>query len=49
MSHNIDMFKKQFDKQWFVKFRSSYETINPDRPMEGANLIQKRIRGSGRL
>lgn len=36
--HSIAIFKKEFDRQWFANFRSTYESINPDRPMETASI-----------
>ncbi len=38
MSDRIDMFRKEFDKDWFKLFRSGYENINADRPMEGSSV-----------
>ena len=31
-------FRRQFDPDWFRAFQGTYETINPDRPKETANM-----------
>lgn len=41
MTNNEQLFREQFDKEWFRQFRSSYEGINPDRPLETANVAFK--------
>lgn len=38
MNINEELFRKEFDKEWFARFRESYESINPDRPVETANV-----------
>lgn len=38
MSHKQKIFLKEFDKDEFARFRATYETINPDRPIETANV-----------
>jgi SAM-dependent methyltransferase len=38
MSFRQKVFLKNFDKDAFAKFRTTYETINPDRPVETANF-----------
>ena len=38
MSHNQRVFLKQFSRDAFADFRASYESINPDRPPETANV-----------
>jgi tRNA (mo5U34)-methyltransferase len=37
-SHKQKIFLKEFDKEDFLKFRTTYEPINPDRPIETANV-----------
>lgn len=38
MSFRENVFLKNFNKEDFRKFRATYEAINPDRPVETANL-----------
>jgi len=38
MSYKQEMFLKKFNKDKFATFRASYESINPDRPIETANV-----------
>lgn len=38
MSHRQKLFLKEFDVDAFRRFRSSYESINPDRPIETADV-----------
>lgn len=38
MSDKEAIFRKEFNKDLFQQFRTSYETINPDRPNETANF-----------
>ena len=38
MSYRQEVFLKGFSKDDFAKFRTSYETINPDRPIETATI-----------
>lgn len=38
MSYRQKVFLKGFNKDEFAKFRTTYETINPDRPNESANV-----------
>lgn len=38
MSHRQAVFLKNFDKAEFARFRATYESINPDRPIETANV-----------
>ena len=38
MSNKEDIFRKQFSKDWFAQFRATYESINPDRPVETVNV-----------
>lgn len=38
MKYKEEVFRKQFDKNWFAQFRKGYESINPDRPVETANV-----------
>ena len=38
MSYRQKVFLKKFNKDKFAEFRKTYETINPDRPIETANI-----------
>lgn len=38
MSCKEMLFRKEFDTEWFAQFRASYESINPDRSVETANV-----------
>ena len=38
VSYKYEVFLKEFDKHTFAKFRASYESINPDRPIETASI-----------
>jgi tRNA (mo5U34)-methyltransferase len=38
MSYRQKVFLKEFNKDEFAKFRTTYELINPDRPIETANV-----------
>jgi SAM-dependent methyltransferase len=38
MSYKYKVFLKEFNKDAFAKFRTSYELINPDRPIETASI-----------
>jgi hypothetical protein len=38
MSYRQKVFLKGFGNDEFAKFRTTYETINPDRPIETANV-----------
>ena len=38
MSYRQKVFLKQFNKDEFAGFRTTYESINPDRPIETANV-----------
>lgn len=38
MSQREEEFLKEFNKDWFAQFRTSYESINPDRPIETASV-----------
>ena len=38
MSHQQKVFLKQFDPSGFRQFRSTYESINPDRPIETSQI-----------
>lgn len=38
MTFRQKVFLKEFDKESFANFRSSYESINPDRPIETLNV-----------
>jgi SAM-dependent methyltransferase len=38
MSYKQKVFLKEFNKNEFAKFRTTYELINPDRPIETANV-----------
>ncbi len=38
MSYKQTVFLKEFNKDKFAKFRTTYELINPDRPIETANV-----------
>lgn len=38
MSFREKVFLKAFDKDKFAEFRTTYETINPDRPVESINI-----------
>ena len=38
MSYRQEVFLKGFSKDDFAKFRTTYETINPDRPIETATI-----------
>lgn len=38
MTYKEKIFRKEFNKEWFAQFRAGYESINPDRPVETANV-----------
>jgi len=38
MSYRQKVFLKEFNKDEFAKFHTTYELINPDRPIETANV-----------
>jgi hypothetical protein len=38
MSYKQKVFLKEFNKDEYSKFRTTYELINPDRPIETANV-----------
>jgi SAM-dependent methyltransferase len=38
MSLNANLFRRQFNTEQFTQFRSTYEQINPDRPLETAAI-----------
>lgn len=38
MTHKETIFRRGFNKDWFAQFRMAYESINPDRPVETANV-----------
>lgn len=48
MSSKIEIFRKEFDKEWFLEFRKSYESINSDRPIETDNTSFKKTEKSFR-
>jgi SAM-dependent methyltransferase len=38
MAFNEQLFQRQFNKEWFTQFRSTYEDINVDRPLESTSI-----------
>jgi SAM-dependent methyltransferase len=38
MSHKEKIFRKEFNKDWFAQFRTTYESINQECPIETANV-----------
>lgn len=38
MNYHESIFLKEFNKDWFTNFRTTYETINPDRPLETTDI-----------